>query len=110
MRLKALAKLDTDTGRMRRASCRRWRMPDCSASAFPGSAAGGSGGDVADAVEAIAAVSALRSLAAGFVFWGQRTFIEYLLAEPERAALREKLLPDLIAGRTSGRDGTCPTR
>lgn len=68
-----------------------------------GNAAGGSGGDIADAVEAIAAVSA-RSLAAGFVFWGQRTFIEYLLQSPNER-LREKLLPDLIAGRRAGATG-----
>lgn len=64
---------------------------------------GGSGGDIADAVEAIADVSE-HSLAAGFVFWSQRTFIEYLLQSPN-AALREKLLPDLIDGRRAGATG-----
>ena len=64
---------------------------------------GGAGADVSDAARAIAAVSA-RSLAAGFVFWGHRTFIEYLLQSPN-AALREKLLPDLLAGRRAGATG-----
>ncbi|QLH70490.1 acyl-CoA/acyl-ACP dehydrogenase [Rhodopseudomonas palustris] len=66
-------------------------------------ASGGVGGDVTDAVSAIAAVSEL-SLAAGFVFWGQRTFIEYLLQSPN-AALREHKLPDLLAGRRAGATG-----
>ena len=44
-------------------------------------AQGGSGGSTADAIEAIARV-AERSLTAAFVFWGQRTFIEYLLHSP----------------------------
>lgn len=64
---------------------------------------GGGGGDVVDAIEAIAAVSE-QSLAAGFVFWGHRTFIEYLLQSPN-AALREKMLADLIAGRRAGATG-----
>jgi alkylation response protein AidB-like acyl-CoA dehydrogenase len=64
---------------------------------------GGTGADVADAVRAIAAVSA-RSLAAGFVFWGHRTFIEYLLQSPNEV-LRDKLLPDLLAGRRAGATG-----
>ncbi|MBR1221705.1 acyl-CoA/acyl-ACP dehydrogenase [Bradyrhizobium sp. U87765 SZCCT0131] len=66
-------------------------------------ALGGSNGDVRGAVEAIAAVSRL-SLAAGFVFWGHRTFIEYLLQSPN-AALRDRLLPDLLAGRRAGATG-----
>lgn len=64
---------------------------------------GGDGGDINDAVAAIAAVSE-RSLAAGFVFWGHRTFIEYLLQSPN-AALRERLLPALLAGRRAGATG-----
>ncbi|WP_127090093.1 acyl-CoA dehydrogenase family protein [Aquabacter cavernae] len=66
-------------------------------------AQGGAGGDVADAVAAIAAVSA-RSLAAGFVLWGHRSYIEYLLQSPN-SALRERLLPDLLAGRLAGATG-----
>ncbi|MGO4716956.1 acyl-CoA dehydrogenase family protein [Bradyrhizobium sp. 2TAF24] len=64
---------------------------------------GGAGGDVRGAVEAIAAVSR-RSLAAGFVFWGHRTFIEYLLQSPN-GALRDQLLPDLLAGHRAGATG-----
>lgn len=64
---------------------------------------GGRGGSAFDAVAAIAAVSE-HSLAAGFVFWGHRTFIEYLLQTPN-AALREALLPNLIAGTRAGATG-----
>ncbi|MDR3465974.1 MAG: acyl-CoA/acyl-ACP dehydrogenase [Xanthobacteraceae bacterium] len=66
-------------------------------------ALGGSGGDVTDAVRAVAAVSE-RSLAAGFVFWGQRTFIEYLLQSPNEG-LRARLLPALLEGRRAGATG-----
>jgi alkylation response protein AidB-like acyl-CoA dehydrogenase len=64
---------------------------------------GGAGGTVGEAVEAIAAVSE-HSMAAGFMFWSQRTFIEYLLQSPN-AALRRRLLPDLLAGRVAGATG-----
>lgn len=64
---------------------------------------GGDGANLADGVRAIAAVSA-RSLTAGFVFWGHRTFIEYLLQSPN-ARLRAKLLPDLLTGRRAGATG-----
>lgn len=64
---------------------------------------GGSGGHVADAVTAIGEVSA-HSLTASFVFWGHRTFIEYLL-QSGNAALRDALLPDLLAGRKGGATG-----
>jgi alkylation response protein AidB-like acyl-CoA dehydrogenase len=64
---------------------------------------GGSGGDVSDAVDALSAVSE-RSLAAGFVFWGHRTFIEYLLQTPNEG-LRDALLPGLIAGTRAGATG-----
>lgn len=66
-------------------------------------ALGGSGGDVTDAVAAIASVSQV-SLAAGFVFWGHRSFIEYLLQSPNEK-LRDRLLPDLLAGRRAGATG-----
>ncbi|THF65186.1 acyl-CoA dehydrogenase family protein [Pseudothauera rhizosphaerae] len=66
-------------------------------------ALGGAGGTTSDALEAIAAV-AERSLTAAFVFWGQRTFIEYLLASPN-AALRERWLPALLAGEFAGATG-----
>ena len=67
----------------------------------PGSL-GGSGGDVTDAVETVAGVSE-RSLSAGFVLWGHRTFIDYLL-QSRNEALRQRL-PDLIAGRVAGATG-----
>ena len=66
-------------------------------------APGGHGGDVTDAVAAIAAVSEC-SLAAGFVFRGHRTFIEYLL-QSSNEALRNKLLPGLLAGSRAGATG-----
>ncbi|THF67329.1 acyl-CoA dehydrogenase [Pseudothauera nasutitermitis] len=66
-------------------------------------ALGGSGGTTSDSLEAIAAV-AERSLTAAFVFWGQRTFIEYLLASPNEG-LRERWLADLLAGRFAGATG-----
>lgn len=66
-------------------------------------ALGGSGGTTADAIEAIARV-AERSLTAAFVFWGQRTFIEYLLQGPN-AGLRERHLPALLAGELAGATG-----
>lgn len=64
---------------------------------------GGLGGDVAGAVEAIANVAS-HSLAAAFVCWGQRSFIEYLLQSPN-AQLREQLLPDLLGGKLAGATG-----
>lgn len=64
---------------------------------------GGAGGTVADAIEAIAYV-AEHSLAAAFVFWGQRTFIEYILQSPN-AALRDRWLAPLLAGTMGGATG-----
>ncbi|WP_317202336.1 acyl-CoA dehydrogenase family protein [Janthinobacterium sp.] len=66
-------------------------------------AQGGAGGDVRDAITAIAAV-AEHSLTAAFVFWGQRTFIEYLLQSPNRA-LAERRLPALLSGERAGATG-----
>lgn len=66
-------------------------------------ALGGSGGTVADAVDTVARVAS-HSLAAAFVFWGQRAFIEYLLHSPN-AALRERLLPTLLSGELAGATG-----
>ncbi|GGY59522.1 acyl-CoA dehydrogenase family protein [Pseudoduganella albidiflava] len=66
-------------------------------------ALGGSGGDVRDAIEAIAAV-AERSLTAAFVFWGHRTFIEYVLQSPNQA-LRERWLAPLLQGEIGGATG-----
>lgn len=64
---------------------------------------GGSGGDVRDAIEAIAGV-AEHSLTAAFVFWGHRTFIEYLLHSPNHA-LAERWIGRLIGGERSGATG-----
>ena len=66
-------------------------------------ALGGTGGQVAEAVEAIAAIAS-RSLAAAFVCWGQRAFIEYLLQSPNQP-LRERLLPRLLSGELAGATG-----
>ena len=64
---------------------------------------GGSGGDVTDGIRAIADISR-HSLAAGFVLWGHRAYIELLLQSPN-TTLRGMLLPDLIAGRVAGATG-----
>lgn len=64
---------------------------------------GGSGGEVTDAVEAVAQVAG-HSLAAAFVLWGQRAFIEYLLHSPN-TAMRQRLLPDLLSGQLAGATG-----
>jgi alkylation response protein AidB-like acyl-CoA dehydrogenase len=66
-------------------------------------ALGGAGGPLSAGVQAIAAV-AERSLAAAFVAWGQRAFIEYLVRSPN-IALRERWLPALLAGRVAGATG-----
>jgi alkylation response protein AidB-like acyl-CoA dehydrogenase len=66
-------------------------------------ALGGSGGTITDAIRAVAAV-ARHSLTAAFVLWGHRTFIEYAVAS-ENDALRERWLPDLLAGRVAGATG-----
>ncbi|RQS35367.1 acyl-CoA dehydrogenase [Burkholderia sp. Bp8992] len=64
---------------------------------------GGAGGTTTDAIASIAAV-AEHSLAAAFVLWGQRSFIEYLLQSPN-AALRERWLPALLDGTCAGASG-----
>jgi alkylation response protein AidB-like acyl-CoA dehydrogenase len=64
---------------------------------------GGTGGSTVDAIEAVADVAA-HSLAAAFVFWGQRTFIEYLLASPNES-LRSRWLPSLLSGELAGATG-----
>jgi alkylation response protein AidB-like acyl-CoA dehydrogenase len=66
-------------------------------------ALGGSGGTVGGAIEAIAAV-AEHSVTAAFVFWGQRTFIEYILQSPN-AALRQRWLGALLDGSFAGASG-----
>lgn len=67
------------------------------------SALGGAGGTIGSAIAAIAGV-AEYSLAAAFVFWGQRTFIEYILQSPN-VALRERWLAPLMAGTAGGATG-----
>jgi len=64
---------------------------------------GGAGGTTGDAIDAISAV-AEYSVTAAFVFWGQRTFIEYLLQSPN-AALRERWLGPLVGGKFGGATG-----
>jgi alkylation response protein AidB-like acyl-CoA dehydrogenase len=64
---------------------------------------GGAGGTIGDAIDSVADV-AEHSLAAAFVLWGQRTFIEYLLQSPNRG-LRERLLPKLLCGELAGATG-----
>jgi len=64
---------------------------------------GGVGGDIVDGIVAVSAV-AEESLAAAFVLWGHRTYIEYLLQSPN-GALGERLLPDLLSGRVAGATG-----
>ncbi|RYF28034.1 MAG: acyl-CoA dehydrogenase [Comamonadaceae bacterium] len=64
---------------------------------------GGAGGDARDAVAAIAEV-ARQSLAAAFVLWGQRCFIDFVL-HGGSAALRERHLPALLAGTQAGATG-----
>ena len=82
-------------------------LPRLSDAGFPAAgvpkASGGAGGDVTDGVAAIATV-AQESLAAAFVLWGHRTYIEYLLQSPNRQ-LEARYLPDLLAGRTAGATG-----
>ncbi|ABE36028.1 hypothetical protein DR64_8325 [Paraburkholderia xenovorans LB400] len=64
---------------------------------------GGLGGTTVEAIEAVAGVAG-HSLAAAFVFWGQRTFIEYLLQSPNEA-LRTRSLPMLLRGELAGATG-----
>jgi alkylation response protein AidB-like acyl-CoA dehydrogenase len=64
---------------------------------------GGAGDPLSAGIEAIAAI-AERSLAAAFVAWGQRAFIEYLARSPN-GALRERWLADALAGRVAGATG-----
>jgi alkylation response protein AidB-like acyl-CoA dehydrogenase len=64
---------------------------------------GGTGGGIGDAIEAVAKV-AEHSLAAAFVFWGQRTFIEYLL-QSSNETLRTRWLAPLLSGELAGATG-----
>lgn len=64
---------------------------------------GGSGGDIRDAISAVAGI-AEYSLTAAFVFWGHRTFIEYLLHSPNHA-LAERQVASLVRGDRAGATG-----
>ncbi|THT98784.1 acyl-CoA dehydrogenase [Lampropedia puyangensis] len=66
-------------------------------------AQGGLGGTTVDVVEALADV-AEQSLAAAFVMWGHRCMTDMLL-QTDNAALRERLLPSLLAGEHAGATG-----
>lgn len=66
-------------------------------------ARGGAGGTVIDALEALSEVAS-HSLAAAFVLWGHRTYIEYLLQSPN-LALADALLPHLLTGTQAGATG-----
>nr|WP_315252468.1 acyl-CoA dehydrogenase family protein [uncultured Duganella sp.] len=59
--------------------------------------------DVRDAILGIAEV-ARYSVTAAFVYWGQRSFVEYLLQSPN-TALRDRLLPALLDGTLAGATG-----
>jgi alkylation response protein AidB-like acyl-CoA dehydrogenase len=64
---------------------------------------GGSDMTIADAIEAVAHVAG-HSLAAAFVFWGQRTFIEYVL-QSSNETLRTRWLDALLSGELAGATG-----
>ncbi|MDR6213067.1 acyl-CoA dehydrogenase family protein [Paracidovorax wautersii] len=66
-------------------------------------AQGGAGGDTRDAVAAIAEVARL-SLAAAFVLWGQRCYIDFVL-QGGSPALQQAHLPALLAGTQAGATG-----
>lgn len=63
-------------------------------------ALGGVGGEAADAVQAVAEV-AKHSLAAAFMLWGHRSYVEFLLRTPN-AALRDRQLPEILSGERAG--------
>ena len=64
---------------------------------------GGTGGDAIYAVDAVAAV-ARESLAAAFMLWGHRCYVEFLVQTPNEA-LRERQLPDILSGKVAGAAG-----
>lgn len=64
---------------------------------------GGSGGHALEAMRAVAEV-AQHSLTAAFVFWGQRTFVEYLV-QGQCPQLRERFLGALVRGEIGGATG-----
>lgn len=66
----------------------------------PAAQGGAPGTDIGDAIEAVSQV-AEHSVAAAFVAWGQRVFIEYLLRSPN-AALSQAWLAPLLEGEVAG--------
>lgn len=82
-------------------------LPTLTGSALSGAGVpaerGGGGGDIVDGVVAVTEVAEV-SLAAAFVLWGHRTYIEYLLQSPNDA-LAEQLLPNLLSGSLAGATG-----
>jgi len=66
----------------------------------PAAQGGLPGTDVGDAIEIVSRV-AERSVAAAFVAWGHRVFIEYLLHSPN-AALAGRWMAPLLAGQVAG--------
>ncbi|MGU3496236.1 acyl-CoA dehydrogenase family protein [Xanthobacteraceae bacterium A53D] len=82
-------------------------LPRLAQAGLPGigvpQALGGSGGTTLDAIAALAEV-ATHSVAAAFVLWGHRTYIEYLLQSPNEG-LREALMPALLDGTLAGATG-----
>ncbi|MGE8659206.1 MAG: acyl-CoA dehydrogenase [Achromobacter sp.] len=66
----------------------------------PAALGGVSGSDIGDAIETVSQV-AEHSVAAAFVAWGQRVFIEYLLRSPNQALAQAWLAP-LLTGEMAG--------
>ena len=66
----------------------------------PASQGGLEGSDAGDAIEAVSQL-AEHSVAAAFVAWGQRVFIEYLLHSPNQALARDWTGP-LLRGELAG--------
>lgn len=64
---------------------------------------GGSGGNLVDAIKAITELGN-HSLAAAFVSWGHRTFIEHIIAS-KNAVPRETYLTDLLQGNLTAGTG-----
>ncbi|WP_028605960.1 acyl-CoA dehydrogenase family protein [Ottowia thiooxydans] len=64
---------------------------------------GGRGGPLSDAIESVSQV-AEHSVAAAFVFWGQRVLIELLLAS-DNEGLRARHLHALLQGQGAGASG-----
>ena len=82
-------------------------LPGLNAAGFVGAGVpaekGGAGGNIVDGIAAVAKVAEI-SLAAAFVLWGHRTYIEYLLQSPN-SELAEETLPKLLTARLAGATG-----